>query len=155
TFLTYVHRQAFVGATPEIQEALGLTTEQIGYISSAFLVAYGLFQVPCGLLGDRVGARNLLTILVLGWSAATGLAALAGSIPSSVVDPLVFLLGTRFLFGAFQSGAFPVWTRAMTNWIPIAERATAQGIAWMFSRLGGAVGPLLFFWLFRRFDTWT
>jgi len=43
----------------------------------------------------------------------------------------------------------------MTDWIPLSERATGQGIAWMFSRLGGAVGPLLFFGLFRVFDTWT
>src|SRR5262245_30786878 len=155
TFLTYVQRQAFVGGTPEIQDALGLTTEQMGYISSAFLIAYGIFQIPCGLVGDRVGARNLLTMLVLGWSAVTALTALAGAIPTSVLGPFAFLTSARFLFGAFQSGAFPVWTRAMTDWIPLSERATGQGIAWMFSRLGGALGPLLFLWLFRYFDTWT
>ncbi|HEX3727658.1 MAG TPA: MFS transporter, partial [Pirellulales bacterium] len=155
TFLTYVHRQAFVGGTPEIQAALGLTTAQMGYISSTFLVAYGLFQVPCGLVGDRLGARNLLTILVLAWSAVTALTALAGVIPASVIGPFAVLVSARFLFGAFQSGAFPVWTRAMTDWIPLSERATGQGIAWMFSRLGGALGPLLFLVLFQAFDTWT
>ena len=40
------------------------------------LIAYGLFQVPGGLLGDRFGARHVLTILVLGWSLLVGVVAL-------------------------------------------------------------------------------
>src|SRR5262245_53185804 len=66
--LTYINRLGFGVAASEIKRDLGLTDEQMGYLASAFLVAYGLFQVPGGLLGDRYGGRNALTILVLGWS---------------------------------------------------------------------------------------
>src|SRR3954471_22423671 len=66
--LTYVQRQGFVAGTPFIKRDLGLDDQQIGWLASAWLVAYGIFQVPGGLLGDRLGARRLLTLLVLGWS---------------------------------------------------------------------------------------
>jgi MFS family permease len=73
--LAYIHRQSFVRAAPEIGETLHLNPEQQGYLVSAFLVAYGLFQVPFGLVGDRWGARNVLTLLALGWSLLTGITA--------------------------------------------------------------------------------
>src|SRR5947209_4628539 len=69
--LTYVQRQGLVAGTPYIKEDLSLHDEQMGYLAAAWLIAYGLFQVPCGLLGDRLGARHLLTFLVLGWSVLT------------------------------------------------------------------------------------
>jgi sugar phosphate permease len=153
--IAYVHRQAFVGATPEIKDALGLTAEQMGNVAAAFLLAYGIFQIPCGIIGDRFGARHLLTALVLGWSLLTGLTALTGTVTAGRFGPFLFLLGTRFLFGGFQAGAFPVWSRVMTDWMPVRERASGQGMIWMFSRLGGAASPLVFFWLFQLFDTWT
>src|SRR3954447_14031267 len=74
--LTYVQRQGFVAGTPYIKESLHLDDQQIGFLASAWLVAYGLFQVPGGLLGDRFGARNLLTFLVLSWSLLVGTVAL-------------------------------------------------------------------------------
>jgi ACS family glucarate transporter-like MFS transporter len=61
----------------------------------------------------------------------------------------------RFLFGIAQAGYFPVWSRVMADWVPVAERGTAQGTVWMFSRLGGAVAPFLFHALYLRFGTWT
>jgi len=155
SLLTYIQRQSFVRAHPEIGHALDLNKAQFGYLQAAFLIGYGLFQVPCGLIGDRLGARHLLTVLVLGWSLLTGLTALAGFFPASAGGPFVFLLAARFLFGVFQAGFFPVWSRVMTDWTPIAERASAQGTVWMFSRLGGAVGPFLFLALFDLCGTWT
>ena len=152
--LMYIHRQAFVRAMPEIKNDLDLNTEQMGYLAAAFLVAYGIFQVPCGLIGDRFGARNLLTILVLGWSLLTGLATLTGVVPMGVGWQFSFLLGLRILFGAFQAGGFPVWARVMADWIPVSERGSGQGTIWMFSRVGGALSPFLFLWLFQYFGTW-
>jgi len=163
--VTYIHRQAFVRATPEIRADLHLNADHIGYVASAFLLAYGIFQIPCGMLSDRIGARHLLTLLVLGWSVVTGLTALAGSAPAIGLSPFVFLLAIRFLFGALQAGAFPIWSRVMTDWMTLSTRATGQGVVWMSSRVGGAIGPYLFLWLFlglnvfgfrfEGFHTWT
>jgi sugar phosphate permease len=153
--LTYVHRLGFVVGNNEIKTGLGLDQEQMGYLASAFLVAYAAFQVPGGLLGDRLGGRHLLTILVLGWSLLTGAVALAAALPADPALAFGFLLAVRFLFGMFQAGGFPTLGRVLADWVPLGERASAQGMVWTFSRLGGAFVPFLFLWLFRSSGTWT
>src|SRR5713226_6777748 len=111
--ITYIQRLGFATGAPEIKKSLGLNDEQVGDLMAVFLVAYGIFQMPGGLLGDRLGARNVLTILVLGWSVLTGAVALSGLMPANLGLAFAFLLVTRFLFGAFQAGGFPVLGRVM------------------------------------------
>jgi sugar phosphate permease len=153
--LTYIQRQGFVAGTPYLQHDLGLNDEQMGYLLSGWLVAYGLFQVPGGLLGDRLGARNLLTFLVLGWSLVLASVALIAVLPGGGWLPFALLLVLRFLFGAFQAGGFPGLARVVADWVPTPRRGFAQGLIWTFSRLGGFVAPLLVgLWLFKAFNGW-
>jgi sugar phosphate permease len=152
--VTYIHRLGFSTGAPELKRSLGLDDEQVGYLMAAFLVAYGLFQMPLGRLGDRFGGRNILTILVLGWSLLTAMVALAVLLPRVPSIDFVFLLVLRVLFGAFQAGGFPVLGRIMADWMPITQRGFAQGSIWMFSRLGGALIPFLLTWLFLIFGNW-
>ncbi len=153
--LTYVQRLGFSSALPDIKAALGLTDEQSGYISAAFLIAYGGFQVFGGLLGDRFGARHVLTVLVLGWSLCTGATALTVLLPAVVTLQFAFLFALRLLFGLLQAGGFPAWARVIADWMPVEERGLAQGTVWTFSRLGGAVSPFVFWGLMALFGTWT
>ena len=53
------------------------------------------------------------------------------------------LLATRFLFGAGEAGAYPNATGSIRRWFPPAERASAQGIVWGASRIGGALTPVV------------
>jgi len=152
--VTYIHRLGFSTGAPEIKRSLGLHDEQIGYVMAAFLVAYGLFQMPLGLLGDRLGGRHVLTILVLGWSLLTAAVALAVFLSPEPAIQFAFLLVVRFLFGAFQAGGFPVLGRIMADWMPITQRGFAQGSIWMFSRWGGALIPFLLTWLFAVWGDW-
>jgi len=153
--LTYLQRQGFVAGTPYIKEDLGLNDEQMGYLASVWLVAYGAFQVPGGLLGDRLGARHLLTILVLGWSLLGGAVALTAALPPGGWLVFAFLLALRVLFGAFQAGGFPGLARVVADWMPAQQRGFAQGMIWTFSRLGGFLAPLLVVWLIKRvFGDW-
>jgi sugar phosphate permease len=152
--LTYVQRQGFVAGSPYIKQDLGLNDEQVGYLASVWLVAYGAFQVPGGLLGDRLGGRTLLTLLVLGWSLLLGVVALTVLLPAGGWLPFVFLLVLRFLFGMFQAGGFPGLARVLADWMPKTERGFGQGMTWTFSRLGGAVAPPLFLALLDAFGGW-
>src|SRR5262245_17907446 len=145
--LTYVQRQGFVAGTPYIKQDLGLNDEQLGYLASVWLVAYGVFQVPGGLLGDRLGARHLLTLLVLGWSLMTGVVALTAALPPGGWLVFAVLAAQQFLFAMFQGGGFPVLARVIADWMPARQRRMAQGMVWTFSRLGGFVAPLLVVWL--------
>jgi sugar phosphate permease len=153
--LTYVHRLAFSVGNKAIADGCCLDEEQMGYLAASFLVGYAVFQVPVGLLGDWLGGRHLLTLMVVGWSVLTGAVALAAVMPGGPMTAFVFLLGVRFLFGMFQAGGFPVLARVLRDWTPLRERASAQGMVWTFSRLGGAFVPFLFLWLFDLYGTWT
>src|SRR5439155_13093666 len=152
--VTYIQRLGFSSAAPAIKKSLGLYDDHMGYLATAFLVAYGLFQVPGGLLGDRLGGRHVLTLLVLGWSLLTAAVALTVLLPADVALCFTFLLVLLFLFGAFQAGGFPVIGRIVADWMPITERGFAQGAIWMLSRLGGAVIPYLFYRLFLWSGDW-
>jgi len=151
--LTYINRLGFNVGAPEIKRNLGLNDQEMGYLASAFLIAYGLFQMPGGFLGDRLGGRHVLTVLVLVWSVLSGITAMGLLFPAAVA--FAFLLGVRFFFGLFQAAQFPCLARVIADWMPPTERAGAQGIVWMFSRLGGALVPFLFGAMMRFFGTWT
>jgi sugar phosphate permease len=152
--LTYIQRLGFSAGLPEIKKALSLTDTEVGFLTAAFLVGYGLCQVPGGLLGDRFGGRHVLTGLVLGWSLLTGLLALTPVLPALLGLPFIFVLAVRFLFGAAQAGGFPVLARVLADWMPPRQRGLAQGLVWTFSRLGGAVAPPVFLGLSLLLDGW-
>ncbi len=123
--------------------------ERLGYIFSAFLWGYMLFEIPGGWLGDTWGARRVIVRIVIWWSLFT---ALTGSVEmvvswfASSPEPWMFV-GTmvliRFLFGLGEAGAYPNVGRALARWFPYRDRAAAQGAIWMASRFGGALAPLL------------
>ncbi len=133
--ITYIDRVLMSQAAPVITKELGLTTEQKGYIFSAFALAYSLFEIPGGYLGDRMGARRVLLRIVLWWSFFTAATGFAFNFASMAV--------TQFLFGAGEAGCFPNLTKSFTTWLPIEERVRAQGILWMAARWGGAFTPPL------------
>ena len=149
--ISYIHRVGFATASTEIKNDLCLSSEDLGYLMTAFLLAYGGFEVPGGLLGDRFGVRHLLTILVLGWSLTTGALTFVVLLPALWAAQFYFLWVLRFLFGMFQAGGFPSLSRMMTDWMPSQERGSAQGLIWMSSRLGGALIPLILGVLFSWF----
>ena len=154
--LTYVQRQGFIAATPYIKQDLGLHDEQMGYFLAVWLVAYGIFQVPGGVIGDRIGSRHLITLLVLGWSLTLLLVALTVFLPTGGWLVFVVLLALRFVFGGFQAGVFPGLSRVVADWMPAPQRGFAQGSIWTFSRLGGAVAPLVIVWVINQvFDGWS
>lgn len=131
----YIDRVAVSQAAPLMMEDLGLTKEQMSWVFSAFTLAYALFEIPSGYLGDRIGPRKVLLRIVLWWSFFTAATGWSWN--------LVSLIATRFLFGAGEAGCFPNLTKAFNRWLPATERSRAQGIMWMSARWGGAVTPLL------------
>ena len=133
--ITYLDRVCIAAAAPQIKGDLGLSNVEMGYVFGVFALAYGLFEIPTGWLGDRWGQRRMLTRIVLCWSAFTMLTGFARSYTS--------LLATRFVFGAAEAGAFPTLSRALTRWFPVKDRGMVNGILWMGARFGGAIAPPL------------
>lgn len=133
--ITYLDRVCISVAGPRIQEDLHIDPVGWGWVTGVFAISYGLFEIPSGILGDRLGPRRVLTRIVLWWSACTALTGAAlGFYP---------LLAIRFLFGAGEAGAFPNAAVVIARWFAPTERATVSGVALMASQLGGALAPLL------------
>jgi MFS family permease len=133
--LTYIDRVCISQAAPLIRGEFHLTKEQMGYVFSVFGLGYALFEVPGGWLGDRIGARKVLTRIVLWWSFFTAATGWAWNLFSMSV--------IRFLFGVGEAGAFPNIARALKTWLPEQERVRAQSIVWLSARWGGAFTPFL------------
>jgi ACS family glucarate transporter-like MFS transporter len=133
--LAYFDKVLMSQAAGDISKDLHLNRATMGLIFSAFALSYALFEVPSGWLGDKLGPRRVLVRIVLSWSAFTALTGAAWNFAS--------LWTVQFLFGAGESGCFPNLTKALSAWLPIKERARAQGIMWACARWGGALTPPL------------
>jgi MFS transporter, ACS family, glucarate transporter len=133
--ITYIDRVVISSAVPSIQKEFGFSIVTMGWILSSFQWAYALFQIPGGWLGDRIGPRRALTLIVSWWSLFTCATVLAWSAGSMAM--------IRFLFGMGEAGAFPIATRSLCRWMLPTERGFAQGATHAGSRLGGALTPAL------------
>src|SRR5690348_9628363 len=73
SLITYLDRICIMRAKENMQSDLGFNDVQMGLVFSAFILGYMLFEVPGGWMGDRWGARRVLTRIVLCWSLFTAL----------------------------------------------------------------------------------
>ena len=133
--ITYLDRVCISVAGPRMQEALHIGPVAWGWVTGVFTLSYAAFEIPSGALGDRIGARRVLTRIVLWWSAFTSL--------TGLVTGYYPLLLTRFLFGMGEAGAYPNASVVVSRWFPVPERGRAFGITLMAGQLGGAFAPLL------------
>lgn len=133
--ITFLDRINISVAGVSIMEDLNLNEEQWGWTLSAFILSYGLFQVPLGWWGDRAGQRKVLSVIVLWWSLFTIFTGMAGGFASLII--------IRFMFGIGEAGAYPCMTGSIGRWFPKKETAKAQGFIWAASRVGGALTPFI------------
>ena len=141
--ITYMDRVNLASAVPVIQRDLGFSMITIGWIFAAFRWGYAFFQIPGGWMGDRIGGRRALSVVVIWWSIFTSLTAFAWNALSMGV--------CRFLFGMGEAGAFPIATRSLSSWMLPTERGFAQGLTHAASRVGAALTPPLVVLLMVRY----
>jgi ACS family glucarate transporter-like MFS transporter len=133
TAVLYLDRVCMSQAVEPVQNEFGLTNTDMSWVMMAFTLAYGLFEVPTGRLGDRHGSRAVLTRIVVWWSVFTALTgACSGFLPLVLV---------RFLFGAGEAGAFPNAARVLSRWFPAGERGRVQGVMLAAAQLGAVAAP--------------
>jgi sugar phosphate permease len=141
--ITYMDRVNLASAVPVIQRDLGFSMITIGWIFASFRWGYALFQIPGGWLGDRIGGRRALSVVVVWWSIFTSLTAFAWNAAAMGIF--------RFFFGMGEAGAFPIATRSLSGWMLPTERGFAQGVTHAASRVGAALTPALVVMLMIRF----
>jgi ACS family glucarate transporter-like MFS transporter len=118
---------------------LGLTMNDMGTITAwGFQLAYAVFQIPAGFLGDRYGARLVLGLAIVTWVIAT----LGSALVSGAGAAFATLFGVRFLLGVGQAATYPVGAMAIAQAIPPQRRATANAFFISAALLGAALAPL-------------
>ena len=124
-----------------------LSNVQLGWVFSAFLAGYALFQTLGGMLADRFGPRRVLAAGVVWWGVFT---ALTAAVPHGIRGALFLFVSIRFLFGAGEAVVYPASNQFVSRWIPSQERGIANG--WIFAGVGAGAGlspPLITFVMLR------
>ena len=135
TTLTYLDRLCISLVGVRLKADLGLSNAQFGWVLAAFSLAYALFEIPSGALGDRIGPRKVFIRIVLFWSLCTAL--------TGMVSGLFLLIAIRFLFGMGESGTYPNILIVVSRWYPVQE--TGRTLTWVGigSQIGSAIAPLI------------
>jgi ACS family glucarate transporter-like MFS transporter len=149
--LTYLDRLNLGIAGPFIQHEFSFSTQTMGWVFSAFILGYSVFQIPGGWAADRFGARNLLTTAIIWWSAFTALTAFA---PNLIFVRWVGIAGSliivRFLVGVGESSSAPSANKIVAYWMGSAHRATGTSFTLLGIGLSGAFTPFLISWIMQR-----
>ncbi len=143
--ITHLDRACIATLAPRIMRDLSLTTVQMGYVFTAFQLAYAVFEIPTARWADRTGTRLVLSRIVVWWSCLTAATGAATS--------YLTLLVIRFFFGVGEAGAWACVARTFSRWIPRRERGTVQGIFFAGAHLVGGLTPALVLWLLQ-FMSW-
>ncbi len=129
-FLSYGLRSINAVIAPELMRDLGITSTGLGLLTSTYFLAFGLFQLPLGLLLDRFGPRRVEAALLLVAAAGCALFGLGTTLASLVV--------ARALIGLGVSACLMASFKAFSQWASV-ERLPALTATIM---IAGSMGAL-------------
>jgi sugar phosphate permease len=134
--MSYIDRSLMPMALPFIGQEFHLSPTVMGAVVGAFFIGYASMQIPGGLIADRFGARNSITLGVAAWSVFSFLTGAARSLTN--------LIWIRIFFGLGEGLHPPAAFKALSTWFKSAERARANGVVMSSNTLGPMVAPVLF-----------
>src|SRR5262245_15182891 len=148
TFLGHFNRVSVsVAANAHFIGPGKLSEQEIGYVYSAFLLVYTILMLPGGWLIDRIGPHRAMTVMGLGLGTCAALTGTLGWLGLSVAAMFVPLLLIRGIAGASSVALHPGAARAVSLWLPLRERSTANGLITAGALVGIAVCFPGFGWL--------
>lgn len=133
--VSYLDRQTLPVAIKAITQEIPLSNQQFSYLQSGFLLSYAFMYAGGGKLTDILGTRRGFTLIMVFWSLAC--------LSHGFARNFAMLAASRFLLGMGEGGGFPAATRAVAEWFPVKERATAMGIINAGTAMGAVIAPPL------------
>jgi sugar phosphate permease len=125
----YLGRKGFSISKARIVKELGVGEGTLATIDTGYLGAYAIGQFVSGVIGDRIGARRLVSIGML-FAAFT--CAAFGAASSGLLMLVAFTLN-----GFAQSTGWPGTTKGMAEWTPPARRGAVMGLWCTSYQIGG------------------
>jgi len=146
--VAYLDRVNISIAGSSIHKEYRLDNARHGWVFSAFVLGYAIFQVPGGLLADKFGPRRILALGTVWWGVFTALSAL---VPAGFAAALTVLLTVRFALGLGEAVVYPASNRLVAAWMPSQERGVANGIIFAGVGAGAGVTPPLIRWILENY----
>ena len=131
----YLGRKGFSVSKASIEDELDLSTAQLGAIDTAYLAAYMIGQFGSGILGDRIGARRLVSYGLLGSALACGVFGAGQAFRA--------LLLAFFVNGLAQATGWPGTTKIMAAWTTRRDRGAVMGVWSTCYQVGGIAATAL------------
>jgi ACS family glucarate transporter-like MFS transporter len=139
-FIAYFQQKGLTVAAERIMPELGFSQMQIGWLEWAFVLGYAAFQFPGGVIGQRLGARLMFTLIGSVAFLATVLTPLA-PVALSGTALFVVLLALQLVMGLAQGSIFPVGSGVMETWFRPERWALIQGLQSMALQIAAAATP--------------
>jgi predicted MFS family arabinose efflux permease len=112
---------------------------ELGFLTSAYLLTFSLFQLPLGVFLDRYGARRVQTILLL--------IASAGCLAFSAATSFSGLVLARAIIGLGFSAGLMASYKSSSLWVPLEHRSLANASIMSMGALGIVVSTEPTAWL--------
>lgn len=120
---------------PGMASNLGVSTDDIQWVISGYMLALGAFLIPGGRLGDLLGRKRMLI-----W----GLAIFGGSsLAGGLAGDADLLIAARIVQGVGAAILFPVAIAVITNAFPPEQQMRAIGNAYGLGAIATALGPFV------------
>ncbi len=139
TTINYIDRQVLGILAETLEQEIGWSEAEYGFIVMSFQFAYALALLGFGFIVDRIGTKSGYALAVGWWSLAAMAHALART-------PLGFAFA-RFGLGLGEAGNFPTAVKTVAEWFPKRERAFATGLFNSGSNIGAIAAPIVVPWL--------
>jgi len=128
-FLSYFLRNVNAVIGKDLAREFALSSAELGLLTSTYFVAFGLFQLPLGVLLDRFGPRRVVATLLC--------VTAAGAFAFGRADGLASLALGRALIGLGVSACLMGSIKAFTLWFPLSRLATVNGWFIFVGSIGG------------------
>ena len=135
TTVNYIDRQVIGLLKPYIQDDLGWTEADYGYIVTAFQVAYGIGMILGGRMLDHFGSKLGYSIAIIVWS--------LGAVMHAAVRSVIGFGAARAVLGLGEAGNFPAAVKVIAEWFPKQDRAFATGVFNSGTTIGAIIAPII------------
>ncbi len=141
-FVIYLQRTSFSVTAVQMMPELGISQVELGWLFTAYLIVYTVFQLPGGIFGEWLGARKALVITgLVGFAAAMATPLVPLLLTGSAM--LLALLVARIALGLAHAPLFAVSTGVFESWFPVGHWGLPNGLQTSGLQFGSAAATPL------------